>query len=311
METVFLLLACLFFAFQFVFQKLFERRTLSGLRVCLWNELICCSVMAIFLFLKSGIPQTPNVMAFVYIFAYAASNILCSVCVITSLRYGSVSTLSTFCLAGGMIVPYVYGIAFLHETASLTKWLGILVLCVSLVPSLMQPGEKSRSGNLKKFALFCCIVFLSNGMISVFSKMHQISPAAIAEDSFVFYSALLRLLTALLVLGISALVRTSRGNKKAFRETFWEVGRQPMCGRMFAALVLISGSYAVCNTLGNIFSLRCMITMDASIQFPLLSAIIIVMSAFLGRIFFGEKIRRNTAISLVLSAIGICLFMIP
>ena len=83
-----------------------------------------------------------------------------------------------------------------------------------------------------------------------------------------------------------------------------------MTGILFVILLVFAGAYAVCNTLGNIFSLRCLLTMDASLQFPILSAVVIVLTALFGRIFFGEKITRNTWISLAMSVLGIGLFML-
>ena len=56
MEYVYLLIACTFFSLQFVFQKLFERRTIGGLGVCLWNMIVCCTISSIFLVIKSGFP---------------------------------------------------------------------------------------------------------------------------------------------------------------------------------------------------------------------------------------------------------------
>ena len=50
--------------------------------------------------------------------------------------------------------------------------------------------------------------------------------------------------------------------------------------------------------------------MDASIQFPLLSATVIVLTAVLSRIFFKEKFTGDTVLSLLFSVVGIALFMI-
>ena len=84
-----------------------------------------------------------------------------------------------------------------------------------------------------------------------------------------------------------------------------------MTAKIFILLIIFAGLYSVCNTLGNIFSLKCMVTMDASIQFPILSAVVIILGAVFGRVFFKEKITKDVAISLILSSIGIGLFMIP
>ena len=78
----------------------------------------------------------------------------------------------------------------------------------------------------------------------------------------------------------------------------------------FVLLIVLAAAYTVCNVTGNLFSLRCMSYMDASIQFPLLSATVIVLTAVLSRIFFKEKFTGDTVLSLLFSVVGIALFMI-
>ena len=84
-----------------------------------------------------------------------------------------------------------------------------------------------------------------------------------------------------------------------------------MVPRLFAMLLALTAGYAVCNAIGNIFSLRCAMTMDSSIQFPLLSGVVIFMTAVFGWLFFREKIGKSNLLSLALTLVGIGLFMIP
>ena len=310
-EYLLLLIACAFFAVQFVFQKLFQQRTVEGLSVCLWNQLVCCTVSIVYLMVSYGVPQELTEPAFGYALAYSAAGMICSVATITAMSCGKVAAVGNYCLAGGMIVPFLYGIIALGESADLWKWLGIAVLCLSMVPSMLKKEEsrENSSGRGVKFTLWCIVVFLTNGLVSVFSKMHQISPAAIDDNDFVLVSAFIRCAAALGILLILAAVSRKKGGEHPLRQAFWDIGTVPMTGKLFAALIVFAGAYAVCNTLGNLFSLRCMVTMDASLQFPLLSAVVIILTAVFGRIFFREKFGRETVISLILSTVGIALFM--
>lgn len=143
MEYIYLLIACTFFSLQFIFQKLFERRTIGGLSVCLWNVLICCTFSSVFLVLKSGFPSQYTWRAFLLALLSSVCGIVCSVATITAMSYGKVSTVTTFCLAGGMIVPFVFGIAALGERAGVFKWLGMAILCASLLLTLLKKSEDS------------------------------------------------------------------------------------------------------------------------------------------------------------------------
>lgn len=311
MEYIYLLIACTFFSLQFIFQKLFERRTIGGLGVCLWNMIVCCTIGSIFLVIKSGFPTQFTWGAFLLAFLTSACGIICTVSTITAMSYGKVSVVTTFCLAGGMIVPFVFGIAALNETAGLFKWIGMAILCISLIPALIQKGDSTveKKGNLK-FIICNILIFMSNGIISVFSKIHQISDFAVDETSYLCTSAAIRFVTSILILLLLAFAKKNKGDAAPIKNTLWEIGREKMNMKLYIYLIVVSGTYAVCNTLGETFNLYCMKTMDASIQFPVLSAVVIIMGAIFGRLFFKEKITKSSALSLILSVIGIGLFMI-
>jgi len=315
MDFIYLLIACAFFALQFIFQKLFEKRTVGGLSVCLWNQIVCCIIGSAFLLAKAGgfslLFEPVTVPALVCALLYSASGMICSVATISAMGCGKVGSVGTYCLAGGMIVPFLYGILALGESAGLFKWLGMLVLCASLVPSVMGPNGKSGEKTSVRFVVYSVIVFLTNGLVSVFSKMHQISPEAMTEDGFMILGAGIRLAAGLAIILALASVKRMRGERDAYRNAFWNIARVPMTWKLFVFLIVVAGTFSVCNTLGNLFSLRCMVTMDASIQFPILSAVVIVLTALFGRIFFGEKITKGSAVSLIMSVAGIGLFMIP
>lgn len=310
MDYLYLLIACIFFSLQFIFTKFFEKRTVGGLSVSLYNGIISASVASLFLIVKSGLPAEMNLGAFLVALLYSLSGIVCGVSSFMGMTYGKVSAVTTFCLAGGMVVPYFYGI-YLGENPGVFKWIGIIVLMISLIPTLLKKEETTGRNNRILYIIAVSLVFLTNGLVSVFSKMHQIAPFAVSEDSFIMTASFIRLALSLLIMVILAVVSTVKGEKSAFKKAFWEIGKNKMRVKLFILLVIFAGSYAVCNTLGNIFSLKCMVTMDASIQFPILSAVVIVLGAVFGRIFFKEKITKDMALSLILSVIGIGLFMIP
>ncbi len=306
MEYIYLFIACAFFAMQFIFQKLFEKRTKGGLSVCLWNALVCTLVTMAVLAVRSGLPAQSNGYVILIAALYSASGLICTIASITAMSRGNVASLGTFCLAGGMILPFLYGIFALNEEAGLFKWLGILVLLLSLIPSVMAKQSKMDA----RFAFYASVVFLTNGLVSIFSAMHQKSPQAIDGDGFLFIAALIRLAACVFIILAIAAFRKGKGESAVLKNAFWDIGREKMTGILFLILIVFAGSYAVCNTLGNVFSLRCLLTMDASLQFPILSAVVIVLTALFGRIFFGEKITRNTWISLIMSVFGIGLFML-
>lgn len=314
MDYLLLFGACAFFALQFVFQKRFEQGAKTGGAVCLWNILVTGTVAVLFLLVKSGLPDGMNPTAFGIAALYAASGLLCSIATISAMNAGPVSGIGVWCLAGGMILPFLYGVFLLDESANVWKWVGIGVLTLSLVPAVWKP-RASREGKTEprgeragfRYVLWCAVIFLTNGFVSIFSKMHQISPSAVGEDAFVMTGAILRCGAALLMLLVSALIAGRRGEKRPLYAAFWDVGRGGTTGKLFALLLGCCAAYSVMNTLGNLLSLRCMNTLDASVQFPLLSAAVTILTALFGALFFRERLRGATVFSLILNAAGAAL----
>lgn len=308
MEFIYLFIACAFFALQFIFQKLFETRTKGGLSVCLWNAFVCTIVGLIVIVIQSGLPREFNWYAFFIAVLYSASGLICGIASITAMSRGNVSSLGTFCLAGGMILPFLYGIIALGEEAGLFKWLGIAVLLISLIPSVMAKSGQSKMDG--KFAFYASVVFITNGLVSILQTVHQKSPMAIDGNAFIFLGGTIRLTASLVIILIIAAFQKKKGQTDVLKNAFWEIGRKKMTGLLFLAIIVFAAAYAACNTIGNIFSFECTKTMDASLQFPILSAVVIVLTALFGRIFFKEKFTKNTWISLALSVAGIGLFML-
>ena len=63
------------------------------------------------------------------------------------------------------------------------------------------------------------------------------------------------------------------------------------------------------NSTGNVFSLSAARVMDASVQFPILSAAIVVITAFLAYVFFKEKPGKKYLLSIGLNTLGILCFL--
>lgn len=309
MEYLSLLVSCLFFAFQFVTTKLFEQRTAGGLSVCVWNQIVFNIAAALFLFVQSGFCWQMNRTSFFYAAAFSLFYFINTIATILAMSNGKVFIVTTFSLAGGMIIPFIYGVLFLNEEPGLLQYLGMLILCASLVPTAFEKNSKS-SGNRMKFIVLNLIVFASNGLLYIALKTHQILPTAIPENSFMLATVFMRFALSFLAFLILALIKRHKGENKIARQLFWEIGKTSMTGKLFLLLILFAAAGAVCNTVGNLFSLRCMVTMDASFQFPIQNVGIIILSAIFGRMIFHEKINKQTGLTLLLSVAGIILFMI-
>lgn len=318
MEILYLSLACLLFSVQFIFSKAFQTRSAGGYAVGIWRSVVVSLAMLCYLIPMTGLPFSVTPTAWGYSIVYTLINFLGTAVLVPALKLGSLSITTTYCLLGGMILPFLYGILFLHEALTVTKCVGIALLTLSLLPALLHredDGEQqaaAQSTFLRKHLLFhglCIIIFLTNGMGSCIAKAHQISPDAIDTNCFLALTTIQNALLSLLILTAIAIFWRAHGRKDAFRGAFWEIGLEKMSGKLMLILVLCCAAYSACNGVGNLFSFQCAKTMDSSIQFPIISAAVIVLTAFFGRIFFKEKIHRSDWIRLILSMAGILVFM--
>ncbi|MBE6613713.1 MAG: hypothetical protein E7631_00225 [Ruminococcaceae bacterium] len=321
MDFLFLMIACLFFSVQFIFQKCFQKNTKGGYGITVWNQFHIYIFMGVYLLLTSDTPMQTTLTSLLLSVGYAVSGLTSSTGSLFAMRYGKMSSVTTFCLLGGMILPFVYGVLFLHEEVTLWKVLGILVLTGSMLPSLFEKdpsGAERTKGDRVKYFIFCMMTFCGNGMVSVISKAHQISDNAmrlpggeVDTDGFVLQNALVCLVIAFGILLVRTVMAAGNGDKTPVRSVYYEIGKNKMVPKLFVLLLALTAGYAVCNAVGNIFSLRCAMTMDSSIQFPMLSGVVIFMTAVFGWLFFREKIGKSNLLSLTLTLIGISLFMIP
>ena len=106
--------------------------------------------------------------------------------------------------------------------------------------------------------------------------------------------------------------RETLGGQQVFRlpdSSVWSVSAHdiPMGCR---TLVLLTGGYAVCNGLANVCSMHTAKTMDSSLQFPLLSAMVVVFTALLAWAVFHEKPGRGDAAGLGLTVAGMALLVL-
>ena len=169
MDFLYLLIACLFFSVQFLFQKNFQKNTRGGFAVSLWNQFAVYLCMALYLAVKTR-SFAVNGTALLYSVLYAVSGLSCSIASLFAMRYGKVSAVSGFCLAGGMVLPFFYGIFWLGESVTVLKIAGILVLCASLIPSLCEKdlsGKARSRSDFIKYTLLSLVVFCGNGFVKI------------------------------------------------------------------------------------------------------------------------------------------------
>ena len=322
MDYLFLAAACFFFSIQFIFSKFFERRSDGSYSAGLWCSLANALCMLLYLFPKCGFRMTFSSSAIICALLYAVSMVACTGFSILALHCGKLAIVTAYTLLGGLVLPFFWGIIVYHEPLTLLKGIGVVILILSMVSGLLFDAWQKRKNGTKKngvqeqkkeekgtspliFHGLCLILFLANGIVSIATTASQKAADAISSDDFLLLCQVGIAVFSLLFMLIHAI------REKSLRRVFVEISsKPPMTGVNFLLLFVFCALHSICNGIGNICSLNCAQIMDASIQFPVIAAVVIVMGAVLGRIFFGEKIGKRDSIGLILAALGIVFFII-
>ncbi len=317
MEYVYLFGASFCFSIQFIFNKLFESRSNGTYNAGMWSCLATAICMLAYLLPAGGFTFAVSASALTCSLLYTLSSLLCSGVTILALHRGKIAVVTTYMLLGGLVLPFVWGIIAYGEALTVTKAIGVVVLMLSMAASLLLDlGQKNddaqKQGGGLLFHFYCFILFLTNGVVSIATTQSQKAADAVSADDFLLLCKVETAIAAALILLVIGIVKMKNGEKRGIANAFVGIARDggKMTLKLFVILLVSCALYAVCNGLGNILSLNCAQTMDASIQFPVISAVVIVLGALLGWIIYHEKLEKKDWVSLVLAAVGIVFFVI-
>lgn len=311
MDMIYLALTCTFFSVQFIFSKLYQKNSNGSINASLWMTIFYAIYSIVFFGVQIGFTPEISTSAVIYALLYSVAGIFTTLSSIIGMSLGRVSTITTFMLLGGMVLPFIYGVTVLNEAITIPKIIAIIIMIVSLIPSLISKEEGENKEQDKKkhmlYILVLLVVFIGNGAISIITSASQKAADAVPTESYMFIIAIIQIIIA----GITSVCVALKNNKeKNFTKALFSgVGKEYTLKAILLAF-LCSALYGVCNSLGNVFSLACVnANMDASIQFPVISGSVIVLTALIAWALFKETPKKKDWISIVLSVAGVILFI--
>jgi multidrug transporter EmrE-like cation transporter len=328
MDYLLLSLSVLCVAVHFSLTKVYQKRFTKGTGSLLFFPVVSSAVGFLFFLCMAGFEIRFGIFTFIMAFAYALACTVYTVLGIIIIRLGKLSVYIIFLMMGGMLIPFVYGIAFLNEAPTTARLIGMAVLVLSLfVPFISfkrdKPvsdmpngktvvGKKALKGKPGILIFLCVCVFILNGCVSTLSKVHQIDPVALDTTQFFIWNYIAAFFLSVSALGAYRLSLYFRAkNDGTGRETpGLENGTAAAAayGGVFQAALLIVSISLIAGT-GGLFLLSGAKALPASVLFPVSTGGSIVLTSFSGRIFFGERLNAQLRSSLVLTSIGTLLFL--
>lgn len=264
------------FGFQFFFNGKYEQKNGSALAE---------SMLFIFGGSLAGLVVLLAINKFAFEFttytllwsALTALNMMaCLFCSMKSLTFINLSLYSIFSMLGGMVLPFVAGLAFYGEKMTVGKAICFVFITLALAFTF-------KKGDSKKGVIYYIGIFVFNGLSGVLSKAFQESPYE--KTSEAGYSVL----SAAVTVVISGIILLAVKNKL----------KKPAKG----SLALIAG-YGIFNKVANYLLLLSLANLPASTQYPMVTGGVMIVSTVLG-CFTDKKPSKKELVSVALSFLGI------
>lgn len=299
-DYIFIVLAVVCFAAQFALTRLYEEKAGQATASTLVMLTVTSLVGAIIFFFSEGGKIQISRISLIWAALFAVIMIPYYMIGIKVLAIGSLAIYSMFMMLGGMLVPFLYGIIFLNEEISIGKIAGTVFLTLFIVLQAVWQGEstsKTQSSRKNKYLFFilCLVIFFINGMTGVIAKAHSISEGAVNEASF---STLYCAMTAVLSL-FSLLIFCARNREEKIHNIKKALRIKPL----FIMILLGAAAYG-----GNFLQLLAADKVPASVQFPLVSGGVIILSALVSALLFKDNLSKKEWISVIGAFLSTFLF---
>ncbi len=298
---IIILLAVFCFAGQFAFTKLYESSVKQSTVTATVMLTVTGAIGAILFLFVGGFSVSFSEISVIYGVLFALVMIPYYIIGIKVLSLGSLAIYGMFMMLGGMLLPFFYGVLRLDENVSAAQIFGTALLSLFIVLQavwqMSAEGEKNKNEKKQSilFFILCIAIFVLNGLTGIIAKAHEISLGAVDEISFTVISCALTALFGLLLLLFELLYK----RKEASVE---------ICGMFNVRPIIIMTFIGAAAYTGNFLHLLAANDVPASVQFPLVSGGVIVLSALVSRFIFKEKITKKEWISVVGAFISTVLF---
>ncbi len=276
MAYVLIVISTLLFSLQFFFQQNFQKIEGSG-AISSFCFTAYSSLIGIIISLSTtGFRLGFSGFTVLIAFLSGLNGIIMSYCSIKAFSTINLSVYSVFSMLGGMMLPFVFGIIFYNESLTFLK-----VLCVVLIAaSLFLTMDKTKRNDKKAYFYYAGIFFF-NGMSGVLAKIHQSGADALENGNYLAYTHM----TSFLICAAIVLVK------------------KPSALRLGIRSIALSAGNSILNTAGNLLLLIALMTLPASIQYPMVTGGVIVFS-FLISLLQKEKFTWRSFLALVIAVVS-------
>ena len=290
-DYLLVILSVILLAFGFILQKVYQRLTADTTEGGIDFSIISAVFSIILLILTSGFSISFTRFSAINAMIKSACCLAYTVIGFKIMKEGSVALYMLFLMSGGMLVPSVWGWIFLDEEPKLLHILGLAVILVSII--LNNLGKEKLKA---KVLLMCCAVFVLNGFVSVFSKLHQVNTVyeMVPTLDYAMLSTVASLIMSLILKAVLSL-KNAHKDKTKFKFSWLPI--------------IIVASYSILGTVSSILQLEGAKNLPASMLYPMITGGSVALTGVFALIFFKEKLSARGWVSVTLCCIGTCFFI--
>ena len=284
-----LLAASVLLAGDFAIQKVYQQKTGTGIIAGLSFNAILGIVTAVLFFILNGFRLDISLYCIIISTLMSISTFTYTIIGFRLLRYGNIALYSLFSLMGAIVVPYVFGIAFLDEKSTLLMFIGVVLIVAATVLTNLSK-DKSRLIQL----ILCVSVFLLNGIGAVISKLCQVNfgYGIVGVNDFVCMTGITKFVICGITLLVYRGVRKDRDEKNISLKAVPWIVYSAVVGGISYMLQLIGAA-----------------RLPASVLFPMVSGASMILTAMAGVIFFKDKLTKWQIIVICVCFVGTLLLM--
>lgn len=221
-------------------------------------------------------------------FAGIVNGLLFSYCSIMALGKINLSLYALFSMLGGMVLPFIQGIAFYDEPITVAKIVCFVLITIALV---ISTGKLDKVGG---GFIYYAGIFILNGMSGVISKIFVSAPfEKTSSQTYSMWGSVLSAAVCGVILLMIYLVR------------------KPEKGEGVLSILAASSS-GIVNKVANLLLVISLGFVDSSLQYPLVTGGVMIVSAVFSLFDRDKKVKLSELISVGVAFLGtLALFLIP
>jgi len=275
MYIALIVLATFLFSVQFVFNDLYQRgEGASVVKAMLFSGMTGLAG-CVMLVLTNADAFQYSFFSMALAFVSAAKNVLSAYVSIIVLSRANLSVYSLYSMLGGMLLPFAYAIAFEGEAFTWQKGVCAALIMVALLLGVKGKDDDGAAQKQHGSPLPWYLgVFVMNGLSGVFSTIHQrAGEIAVSASAY----SLMEKGWGLVICAVVLLICHLRGQPVRLAHPARSAGS--------------SVGFGVITTIANLILLIALLHVDASIQYPIVTGGVIVLSLMWDWIL-GKKPNR-------------------